>query len=180
MKTIKFGNTSYNLVTDVVRESSRLRVTIYEDGHTLASVAEVVAAASDIQVLEDETVVAIYNGYTKPVALNLYTDYPVAYGEGVATVISITLENVDIQSQIDAITASLSTVEQTQATHDAAIADIGEELQSIEDTQETHDAAITDIGDTLEELTESQETQDLAIEDLAEAVSELTPEEKEE
>lgn len=156
MKTIKFGNVVYDLVCDVVRDGSRIRATIYKNDLTLADVAPTVSGVNEIQVLDGEEVVTIYTGYTLPVSLNIYKNYPLT-GDLFGQVISIELENVNFQAQIDAL---------------------NRQFDNMAATQETQDTAISDLGEAVNGLADSQETQDLAIEDLAEAVSELTPEEE--
>lgn len=156
MKTIKFGNVVYELVCDVVRDGSRIRATIYKNNLTLADVAPAVSGVNEIEVFDGEEEVAIYTGYTLPITLNIFYNYPLV-GDTFGSVISIELENVNFQAQIDAL---------------------NRQFDNMAATQETQDAAISDLGVAVNDFADSQETQDLAIEDLAEAVSELTPEEE--
>ena len=152
MKQIKFNNTLYSLATDVVNDAATLRATILKEENTIPAVANTVANVQDIYVIDNGVIVAQYVGFTNLVALDIFTDYPSPLGPGVADVISITLQNANIQQQIDNIYNS---------------------VVSIEETQVTTDTAIADLGDAVGELADSQATQDLAIEDLAEAVSNL-------
>lgn len=120
MKTIKFNDTSYELVYDVIKESSRIRITIYKNDLSLADVASVVTDVNQIQVLEDDEVIAIFNGYTFPVALNIYNDYPFS-AEAFGSVISIELENTDMQSQIDAINNQIDIIVSVQESQEAQL-----------------------------------------------------------
>lgn len=149
MKTIKLNEITYELVHNVIKDSTRIRFAIPKGGYTLSQIAPTVTGVNEILVLDSDEVVAIYTGYTNPVSLNVYNDYPLS-GDVRGSVISVELENVNFQSQIDAISAM----------------------------QATQGAEIADIEKSVDALSDSQETQDLAIEDLAEAVNDLTPEEE--
>jgi hypothetical protein len=152
MKQIKFNDTLYSLATDVVNDTATLRATIMKEDNTITSVANVVSNVQNIYVIDNGEVVAQYTGFTNLCALDLFTDYSSPVGPGVASVISIVLQNANIQQQINNIYNSVT---------------------SIEETQTTTDAAINDLGTAVDELADSQATQDLAIEDLAEVISGL-------
>lgn len=149
MRTIKFNDHSYELINNVVKESTRIRFVIPKGELTLAQVAPTVTGVNEILVLDGDEVVSVYTGYTSPVALNVFNDYPISI-DAKEVVISVELENVNFQSQIDALSNQIN----------------------------TQGAEIADIEEAVDTLSESQETQDLAIEDLAEAVNDLTPEEE--
>ena len=159
MKLIKFNNIVYTLTCDEVSDSANLRVAIFKNENTIPEVAEVVSGVNTIYILEDEEIIAQYNGFTRLVSLSICDEYPLQYGNGSSpfgAAIIIELQNTDIQSQLNNVNASVTNLETT-----------------VTENQATTDAAISDLGEAVDGLVDSQATQDLAIEDLTEAVSEL-------
>lgn len=146
---IQFGEHIYNLVHDVVADAVNFRAEILKEDNNMADVAVAVSGVSQINVTDDEgSIIKVYSGYVNLITLSLYKNYPV--GAETDTVISIELQNSNLQDQINALYSQV----------------------------ETQGAEIADIEEAVDDLAESQETQDLAIEDLAEAVSDLAPEEE--
>jgi hypothetical protein len=96
---------------------------------------------SEIKIYDEEqSLLGVYNGYTERVAISLYQ----VDGHDV---VSIELENSDVASKVDELSANA-------------------EVQA---------AAITDVADEIASLADSQAIQDEAINDLAEAVGGLEP-----
>lgn len=135
MKTIKFNNTEYNLVFTAIENSTKLRITILKENHTIPEIADAVKDITTISILEDDEVVAQYNQYTDLVTLQSFSDYPIN-GEETDSVILIEMVNGDLQEQINALTGKITSLEESQVTQDGAIEDLAtavDELASMEE-----------------------------------------------
>lgn len=141
MKTILFGSAKYDLVDNVNVHGTRFQATIYKGEQSVEQIAANTVGVSEIKVYDEEqSLLGVYNGYTERVAISLYQ----VDGHDV---VSIELENSDVASKVDELSANA-------------------EVQA---------AAITDVADEIASLADSQAIQDEAINDLAEAVGGLEP-----
>jgi len=141
MKTIKFHTKEYELVGNNV-SLSHFQATIVKGENTFDEIIEDVSDVTEIKILENGETVAVYNGYNERLAVSIYENNN----------ISVELINSDIQSQLNALAASIT---------------------SVKNNVQTQDAAIEDLAGTVDGLADSQDAQDLAIEDLANAVSSI-------
>ena len=141
MKTILFGSAKYDLVDNVNVHGTRFQATIYKGEQSGEQIAANTVGVSEIKVYDEEqSLLGVYNGYTERVAISLYQ-------VDEHDVVSIELENSDVASKVDELSANA-------------------EVQA---------AAITDVADEIASLADSQAIQDEAINDLAEAVGGLEP-----
>ena len=139
---IKFHETMYNLVNAPNVMSTHFQATIEKGENTFDSIIADTVDVENITVYDGEEVKAIYTGYNKRIAICIYPDDN----------ISIEFANADIQSQIDSLTATLSAVQETQATTDSAIAELGDTVNSVAETNDTQDQAIIDLATAVDEL----------------------------
>lgn len=121
MKTIIFKSLEYQLLSlDVV--SSRLSASIVRGEYDIDTLLSEVETSESITVKENGSIIGVYNGYTNLLALSVHTDS-----------ISVELINVDIQTQIDAIS-------QTQTEQGEAISNLGDEVSALTPYEETQRA----------------------------------------
>ena len=144
---IKFHNTKYELLDNPNLSVSRFQATIAKGGNTFDSILADTFNIENIIILDGEEVKAVYSGYNKRIAISIYEDDSV----------SIELENNDIQSQIDAISADVTAIQNAQETTDAAIAELGDTVNSVAEVNDTQDAAINDLADVVNELSPTEE-----------------------
>ncbi len=140
---IKFHESMYNLVNTPNVMSTHFQATFEQGDNTFDAIATDTLGTDEITVYDGEEVKAIYSGFTKRIAL-----YVLDGNES----ISVEFENTNIQSQIDSLTAKLSAVQETQATTDSAIAELGETVNSVSETNDTQDEAINDLATAVDEL----------------------------
>lgn len=95
---IQFHETKYELVGMPNVSTVRFQATIDKGENTFDSVIADTVDIENITVYDEEEVKGIYTGYNKRIAISIYTNDN----------ISIELENSDIQSQIEALTSSVS------------------------------------------------------------------------
>lgn len=117
---IKFHTTKYELLDNPNISSSRFQATIIKGDNSFDSIIADTVDVENITVYDGEEVKAIYSGYDKRIAISIQTDDS----------ISIELENSDIQSQIDIISANLIT-QQSQ------IENISDSVDELNNTVET-------------------------------------------
>lgn len=140
---IKFHDTLYNLIANPNVMSTHFQATFEKSDNTFDAIATDTLNTDEITVYDGEEVKAIYSGFTKRIAL-----YVLDGNEHV----SVEFENTNIQSQIDSLTATLSAVQEAQATTDSAIAELGDTVNSVAETNDTQDEAINDLATAVDEL----------------------------
>lgn len=102
MKEIIFDNFKYELNDLPNVSASRFQASLIREGISIDDLLADIESVESIQVLEDDELIAQYSGYTKLVAISIHED-----------MVSVELENIDIQSQIDALSATISSLEAT-------------------------------------------------------------------
>ena len=95
---IQFHEMKYELLDTPNVSTARFQATIDKGENTFDSVIADTVDIENITVYDEEEVKGIYTGYNKRIAISIYPDDN----------ISIELENSDIQSQIEALTTSVS------------------------------------------------------------------------
>jgi len=143
MRKIKFHTAEYEVVGINVT-AVRFAVTLKKGDATIDSIVADSVNAENITITEDDTVKAIYSGYTKRIAISIYDDENV----------SIELMNTDLEAQIVAIENSVNAVQSTVSSVQAEQANQGAAIEGLADSQATQDLAIEDLGDAVSELAE--------------------------
>lgn len=102
MREIIFDEYKHPLVDLPNISASRFQASLIREGISVDDLLADIESVESIQVLEDDELIAQYSGYTKLVAISIHED-----------MISVELENIDIQSQIDALSATIASMEAT-------------------------------------------------------------------
>lgn len=131
---IKFHDTIYSLVSDPYVYGTRFHVTFEKGENSFDNIITDTLDAETITVygLDDE-VTGIYTGFTTRIAL-----YVLSGNEQV----SLELLNTDIESKINALTQSVSSL-------DAGVTELAEEVAVLNETQESQDAAIEELAESI-------------------------------
>ena len=144
MKTIKFNKITYNLVNELNVTATYLQATIEKGSDTFDAIIADTVNCNEITVKEDSAVIAVYNGYTKRIAISIHED----------DLISIELANTDIEEQINILQAKQNTQANAIESMDNDISNINTNISEITDGQATQDLAIGDLGEAVSELSE--------------------------
>ena len=141
MKTIKFGNTAFDLVDAINVNATRLQATVFKQNHTVDEIASVVSSAEIIKVYDGETLVGQYTGYTSPIAFTLHDD-----------TVSIELQNTDYDEVLNSLKSTVDTHTESIASIDAGITDLATEITDLNESQLSQDAAIEDLAESMAEM----------------------------
>lgn len=145
---VKFGDAEYNVANNYVDATiDHFNITIEKGEKSVDQVILDVQNAEEITTLDDEgEVMGVYRGYSEVVSI----------GTVDGSLISISLLNKDIKTQVDVLSETLAKVEH---------------LQNVQEMMLDRVTTVVNI------LNNSQTVQDYAIEDLAAVVSDLIPQE---
>lgn len=113
MKVIKFNDAIFAMPYNVVVEGNSIRVEVLKEEHTLPEIMPLISGVEEIQVLDNNEVIAVYTGYTDVICLQIFSDYPIGL-ESTGYVISMVLSNADMQAQINNLSQQVSLVNEAQ------------------------------------------------------------------
>lgn len=109
MRAIKFNTVNFDLYGINVT-ADHLSATVVKGDYTVDDIIEELDGTTTTTISEDGETVAVYNGYSKILAVTYYKDYE---HEDPVDIVSVELINEDLQQQINDL---LNTVENVQST----------------------------------------------------------------
>ena len=133
---IQFHQTMYDLVAQPYNYQTRFQCQIEKGDHTYDSIIADTVSPEEITVYDDEeTVVGIYTGFTKRIAITIIDN------------INLEFENTNIEAQLNNLATSVTRLEAESDQQISAIDDLAE-------SQEVQDGAIEDLAEAVSSIIE--------------------------
>lgn len=106
---VKFNEILFDVISVPSISSLRVQANIEKADYTLDKILSEVKASEEMVFYDDnDEITAVYSGYTSPVAVC------VMFNDGVE-VVSVEMENENIESQIETLTKRINQLEQTRS-----------------------------------------------------------------
>lgn len=153
---IQFVETKYDLVDPISRSASHLGAAIVKADYSLDDIVADVKASSVVKVYDDaDELIAQYEGYTIFVAAS---NYPIERGDAIIDVVSVELENADIQAQVNSLFSDVEDIEQIQSEHADDIANLNSAVDAITPYTVTETGYIGDTEVVFENIKDGELT----------------------